>query len=959
MVTNLPTLDEMQFELIERNRQLAELGGWLARTDEGCGGLVLVTGDAGTGKTSLVRAALAGHAIITLVAESTQEATEPYAPIVSLLRARPDSLNGAGPLAPYLSLILPEHGPPPPEPSSTALADALSAWFVALGRDGPVAVFLDDLQWGDSATVDFLPRLAADLEPVPVLVVAAYRRDDVTRGHPVRRLRVVLRRSRRLTEVEVESLGPAGTAELTARLLGEPVSPSLAVAVHDRTQGIPFFVEELVAALRVEELLAPGAEGLALAPGREVPLPDTVRDTVLLLVERLSDEARTTLELAAVAGQRFDLELLEELDGAAGLDEALELGGIVEVESGVAAFRHALVREALHAEVPWTRRRELHRQVAAALERRGAAPRLVAEHWLGAGENERARLALVAAGDASCAVHAYRDASDALRKALELWPDGADGARLDLADRLARCAERAGELREAVRLWEAIAREAGAADPLRRAQAMRNLATPYRLLGNPERAAGARAEAAQAFADVGAFAEAAEVRLILAWHFEARADDAVFDVLDAAERDGSRAGRDDLVARARGMRGHMLARRGSFDEGAAMAAAALDLARTTGVADAIFDGYWYVAAIGMTRADYSSAVAALEEAAEMCRATGLREDEELCMACLAKLFAKQGEWDRSLALARNVLASDAPPNTRWAALWTAGFILVARGSANEGRPLLMELLGLGRRFAFAAALVEGLQALAFADEVEGDFDAAAERSRELLEAARAPTNDRHHYAPTLRWASAFFASQRDAEQVNACADALADVAERLGGADALAAVAHAVGEALMLAGEAPEAARHFARSIELLEEIGSPFESALTKLRAGPAFVAAGERAVGVDHLVGAYRTFRRLGARPLAARAAAVLEELGEPIDRRLGRRAAGELERGGLTRRELEVLRLVAVGRTNSEIASELFLSPRTVEMHVRNTLSKLGCRSRTQASAQAHTMGLVGGA
>lgn len=950
-------------ELIERDRQLAELGDWLARTEEGRGGLVLVTGEAGAGKTSLVRAALAARAGTMLVAESTEEATEPYAPIASLLRAhlrsRPDSLARAGPLAPYLSLLLPEHGPAPPDASPTALADALSAWFVALGDEGSAAVFLDDLQWADSATIELLPRLAADLEPVPVVVAAAYRRDDVTRGHPVRKLRVMLRRAGRLAEIEVEPLGPSGTAELAARLLAAPVSPSLAAAVYDRTQGVPFFVEELVAALTAEELLAPAAEGLALAPGREVPLPETVRDAVLLLVERLSDEARATVELAAVAGQRFDLELLEELDGAAAPDEAFELGLISEVEPGVASFRHALVREVLHTEIPWARRRMLHGRVGAALERRGAPPRLVAEHWLGAGEGERARLALVAAADASCAVHAYRDASEALRKAVELWPEGADGARLDLSDRLARCTERAGELREAVRLWEAIAREAGAADPLRRARAKRNLAAPYRLLGNRERAAAARTEAAQAFAEAGAFADAAETRLVLAWDFEAKADDAVFDVLDAAEHDGGRAGRDDLVARARGMRGHMLARRGRFDEGAAIAAAALELARASGVADAIFDGYWYVAAIGMTRADYRGAVAALEEAAELCRATGLREDEELCLACLAKMLAKQGEWDRSLALARDVIASDSPPSTRWAALWTAGFILVARGRADEGRPLLTELTGLGRRFEFPPALLEGLQALALADELDGDFDAAADRSRELLEAAHAPTNERHHYAPTLRWASAFFASQHDAEQVNACADALADVAERLGGADALAAVAHAVGEALMLAGEASEAARQFARAIELLEEVGSPFESAMTKLRAGPAFVAAGERDVGIDHLVEAYRGFRRLEARPLAARAAAVLEELGEPIERRLGRRAAGELERGGLTRRELEVLRLVAVGRTNSEIATELFLSPRTVEMHVRNTLSKLGCRSRTQATARAHTMGLVGGA
>jgi DNA-binding NarL/FixJ family response regulator len=129
-------------------------------------------------------------------------------------------------------------------------------------------------------------------------------------------------------------------------------------------------------------------------------------------------------------------------------------------------------------------------------------------------------------------------------------------------------------------------------------------------------------------------------------------------------------------------------------------------------------------------------------------------------------------------------------------------------------------------------------------------------------------------------------------------------------------------------------------------------------LRAGSVLARAGEREVGVGLLVSAYRCFRRLEAKPFAAAAAARLGELGEPIVRQLGRRAAGELERGGLTRRELEVLRLVAVGRTNAEIAAELVLSPRTVEMHVRHMLAKLDCRSRTEATARAHELGLVAG-
>jgi DNA-binding NarL/FixJ family response regulator len=111
-----------------------------------------------------------------------------------------------------------------------------------------------------------------------------------------------------------------------------------------------------------------------------------------------------------------------------------------------------------------------------------------------------------------------------------------------------------------------------------------------------------------------------------------------------------------------------------------------------------------------------------------------------------------------------------------------------------------------------------------------------------------------------------------------------------------------------------------------------------------------------VERLTDAYRTARKLGAQPLARLAARGLQELGERAEQRLGRRAAGDLERGGLTRRELEVLRFVAVGRTNREIAQELYLSPRTVDMHVRNVLLKLDCRSRAEATHRAGELGLV---
>ena len=626
--------------LIERDDQLARLEARLAEAQAGRGGIVLVGGDAGVGKTRLVRSALERAGIRALRSEATQETQAAYAPVASLLRTH--LLDTHDPAAAELELVL--AGRPGPASHPSALVGEISRWVTGLGDAAPVAVFLDDLQWADSATVELLPRLAGDLELVPVLLVAAYRSDEVMRGHPVRKLRVALRRSGVLDEVEVPPLGPEGTAELSAQLLGADVAPTLAAVVHDRTQGVPFFVEELAAALAAKELLTVAPAGIELRAGQEVPLPDTVRDAVLVRLEALDAGARAALEVAAVAGLRFELDVLAELGVSGEIDEAVAVGLVEEPTSGTGAFRHALAREAVYTGIPWARRRDLHRLVADALERRGSGPRLIAEHRLAAGEREPARVALVAAADVSCSVHAYRDAAGAIRAALELWPDDDRDGRLGAVDRLARCAERAGELREAVRLWEELLTELEPGS-LGAARAKASLALALRLLGNVQRAAALRLEAAGALEEAGLWAEAFEHRLWLVWIDDPGPLDGLLAALAAADEAAERADRIDLKARASSLRGQMLARRGRFDEGYEIARAALALAHESGDAKAIYDAYWYLAAIGVTRGDYAGAEAALEEATAFCRASGLRSDEVFCVACLAKVHARQGEWD--------------------------------------------------------------------------------------------------------------------------------------------------------------------------------------------------------------------------------------------------------------------------------------------------------------------------
>ncbi len=146
------------------------------------------------------------------------------------------------------------------------------------------------------------------------------------------------------------------------------------------------------------------------------------------------------------------------------------------------------------------------------------------------------------------------------------------------------------------------------------------------------------------------------------------------------------------------------------------------------------------------------------------------------------------------------------------------------------------------------------------------------------------------------------------------------------------------------------------QALVLLRGLELPFERAQTQARAGVALVAAGRRNDGIQQLSGAYQTARKLGARALAGSIAREVSRLGERVETRLGQRAATDLKNGGLTRREVEVLRLVAVGLTNREIGQELFLSERTVDMHVRHLLATLDCRSRSDATRRAAELGVL---
>jgi predicted ATPase len=451
-----------QRPLVGRHAELGRLGEALDRARRGTGSIVLIAGEAGVGKTRLAEELAERSRAAVLWGRASQGAPVPYGPIVAALRAylraNPGGLRGCGALEPHLALLLPELGKPAQAGDRATLFEGLRCAFEqAAGGDEPLLVILDDLQWSDDATLEVLPALAGPLAELPMLLVAAYRSDGLPRHHMLRRVRHELRRAGRLDEIALGPLEPSQTADLVLQILGSAPAPSLARAIHDRTQGVSFFVEELARALLLTNSVTKGPKGLELAKGGEVPVPDTVRDAVLIRASELSPEGRAAAEAAAVAGEEFDLDLLAEVSNPDSLAELLASGIVIERDGGRAKFRHALTREALYADVPWLQRRALHRRLAAELEATGAKGMEVATHWLGARHEAEARDALLRAAQQSRAVHAYRDAARAGRQALELWPEGEDEARrIEALQSYANSTELGGELAEAARAWREI-----------------------------------------------------------------------------------------------------------------------------------------------------------------------------------------------------------------------------------------------------------------------------------------------------------------------------------------------------------------------------------------------------------------------------------------------------------------------------------------------------------------------
>jgi DNA-binding NarL/FixJ family response regulator len=949
---------------VGRQDEQTEFKNRFDKLKHGSGGIILVSGEAGVGKTRLVQTALGQINTLILRGRTVEVSTAPFGPITQILRAylelNSDAFLDCGSLIQHLALLLPELGKQQEPGEQHALLAALRCAFRAVANLAPTILLVDDLQWADNATLEFLPALAETTQNIPLLIIGVYRSDEIPRGHPLRRMRHELRRLGLLDEIILEPLGRDELTDMVAHILGTNPSIQLTSILMDRTQGIPLFVEELLLALQKSGNLIRTGDEIQLDTNRELPIPESIRDAVALRLDGLSEQAQNLLEIAAVAGVRFDIEMVTVIAGnEPELEELVERHLITEISAPEGAFRHALVREAVYKDIPWTRRRQLHREIAAFLESKKAAPAVIAEHWLAGHELERARHALILTARKSCDIHAYRDAANAANRALELWPEGQDEAmRLDVLYEVGHCAQSCGMLADAERAWREVAdgrQKAG--DLLAFAETQRKLAVLYSLQGAWGRSVAAHRKSADAFKACDLPAEAAIERLAAAAHFHGAGSyteglGMIPTILDEAKQ----AARQDLLARALGLKGALHSKLGEIEVGLAETRQGLSLALDHNLIGPAAEVYQRLASVFEQAADYPGAKDAYRSAVTYCEQHGISAMEQVCIACLAVVLHQTGEWKEGISLSRAVLDSPkAPPLAKLIASSMLGLILACKGQLREARRLLSDSLTSARANEIIGLEIVCIWGLTIVCDAEDDADSAIGYCHALVERWE-QTEERHYVIPALRWAASLFGGIRDSKAVAACASGLSKIATATSKHEALAGLAHALGEAALLNDETQQAIDHFHHSLEMLVTLEAPFDRAQTQMRYGLALMRSGHRDEGIDNLIEAHRVARKMGARPLAAKISGTLAEMGEQIHERLGQRATGQHKRGGLTRRQYEILKLVAQGLTNTAIAERLTLSLRTVDMHVSHLLTRLDCRSRAEAVRRAAELNLL---
>ena len=821
--------------------------------------------------------------------------------------------------------------------------------------DRPTLLCFEDLQWADELSLEVVAELARLGRERPLLLVGAYRLDELPMGSLQREWRSRLISQRLGEEVRLQPLTRDETALVVTLILGTglPAPREVVNAVYERTDGIPLHIEELLGALDDEAR----TDGRAI---RSAHVPDTIEDAVLARYARLSEDAKAMARAGAVIGRCFAPDVLAgcvdrpvaDLDGPlAELVEQSFLYPFDYLDRGFYDFRHQLLRDALYGTVPPTELRRLHARAGEfSAQLIGASEVHASVHFERAGLRAQAYRSALAGARAARAVTSRREAVELYRRAAANAPDdlGAEDrgtlyaeycwAAFDIDDvplilETAELARRyyleAGMVLEAADMLSALA--GCARRDVRPATERRQLL------------ADAEAELAGLPESPGRTAVVADVRLNQAMmHLDAGDHTAARRLLDEA-RSLRLASSDpnpadiDYFIESVGVLG------GRVDEGLQTM---LDISRaaraahqeSTGVTGLRWTSWTAVRAL-----DYPVARIGLEEGLQYASEI----EQSYCrhvMAATAALIAwAAGRWDEAGETAAIELVENGSRRGTHGSREVLGFVAFGRGDVEQARQLLTETLATGQAAGEVDLILPTLWGLAETALVADEPQLALEWCQRALEIAR-PTDERSLLIPFIVTGVRAALAARRPETADQW---LADLRELLADwqKSARPALDHAEGLLRTSTGSTIVARGLLESAIEGWTELGRTWETMWAKLDLAASLLRANREGEAIPVLRDARAIAESLGSEPVLARA----DELGS-IAR--GRGAEEEPWRP-LTAREFEVARLVADGLTNAAIGEQLKLSPRTVGAHVEHILAKLSFTRRAEIAAWVASM------
>ena len=999
---------------IGRHGDMASLAVLRSRAQAREPAFVLVGGEAGVGKTRLVRefsaqAAEAGFLVLTGQCVELGAEGLPLAPLVDALRTLtrslpPEALAGVlGPTRLGLARLLPELAPA----AGTAGTEVDSAGGLAgadmqkaqllemalgllhrLSATRPVVFGIEDLHWADQSTLDLTAFLVRSLRGARVLLLATYRSDELHRRHRLRPLLTSWERMRSVDHIQLRRFGPDEvTAQLTA-ILGAAPAPGVADAIFDRSGGNAYLVEELADALRSD--------------GDLRGLPPSLKDVLLSRVDALSPDAQRLLRTASVCcGQAVPDRLLAEVAGIgdseffSGLREAVENHLLlIDRHRHSYAFRHALTKDAVYEDMLPGERVRLHAAYGATLARdptlagEGAAavPSALAYHWYAALDLPRALPAVIDAASHAMASYAPAEALRHLERAQEIWPRVQDArvrTSLDEAEvsRLAaEAAYQCGALdRSKSLLAGALAGLPADFDPVRRALLLERYALTQRESGWAAEAVATLREALALLPESQPSRVQAVVLATLASTLVRSSElEEGAQVAQRAVAAADAAGAKDVQADATITLGVAISYLGPAEAGLGPLRSGVALALELDIPATAVRGYINLSDVLELLGRHQEAARTASEGLELAARAGLsRTHGFYLISNQAESLMRLGEWAEADEMTVRALRA-LPEGVFGATVRQLRAELCAlRGRYDDAARELRD----ARRAIGAASEFQYTQPMRYVDALialgRGDLPAAREAVAAGLTGA--PLSWDARYSWPLLWIGMRVAAEeatrfRDrrepvpADLTLGCAD-LAAAAEHLAtpappwlGFRALVAaeqarVGGAVGTQAWLA------------AVGAWHDTGEPHLLAYALLRLAEAYSQAGDRQEAARAVQQAHAIADRLGAAPIAEEAAALARRARlslQPAAVSVAGSAAApaapppppdELARFGLTEREREVLTLLAAGRSNPEIGQALFISNKTASVHVSNILAKLGVSGRVEAAAVAHRLGVYG--